>query len=113
MVEIDGADRMNQRDVFILSKPPHSRRAKLCLLMLQHSEKAILYLAGDGVYNLIDVAPLKALPRVSVLACQEDMLARGLEAPEGERVAVTAASEDFYRMLAEDIISEGSRIYSL
>ena len=50
---------------------------------------------------------LEALPKKRVLACKEDLEARGVQA--GERVIVP---ENFYELLVEDMISEGSRIYS-
>ncbi|MDI9616175.1 MAG: DsrH/TusB family sulfur metabolism protein [Methanothrix sp.] len=37
--------------VFILTKPPGSPRAELCLKMLSGSFR--LYLIGDGVYNIL------------------------------------------------------------
>jgi hypothetical protein len=48
-------------DIFLLTKPPHSDRARFCLQLIMQSENAVLYLAGDGVYNLLG-ATLKALP---------------------------------------------------
>jgi sulfur transfer complex TusBCD TusB component (DsrH family) len=42
-----------------------------------------------------------------VMACKEDMEARGLQAGEGLNVP-----EDFYQLLVEDMVEEGSRIYS-
>jgi tRNA 2-thiouridine synthesizing protein B len=98
---------MDKRDIFFLTKPPQSDRTELCLRLMERSEDPVLYLAGDGVYNLLDVAILEALPAGGVLACGEDLEARGLQA--GGRAAVP---ESFYELLVEDIVSEGSRIYT-
>jgi len=98
---------MDRRDVFILTKPPQSDRTKLCLGLMERSETAVLYLAGDGVYSLLDPAFLETLPQVRILACREDLEARGV--PPGARAAVL---ESFYELLVEEIASEGSRIYA-
>jgi tRNA 2-thiouridine synthesizing protein B len=39
--------------IFLLTKTPQSERAKLCLRLLASSVDAVVYLAGDGVYNLL------------------------------------------------------------
>ncbi len=97
---------MNKADVLLLTKPPHDSRTRLCLLMLENLEDAVLYLAGDGVYNLLDIPSLMALPKVTILACKEDMAARGIEACEQ-----ADASDEFYRLLAEDMNSDRNRMY--
>jgi len=98
---------MNKIEIFLLTKPPHSERAKLCLRMTEQSKNAVLYLAGDGVYNLLDVASLRLLPTEKILARMEDLEARGLQA--GEHATV---SDDFYNLLIENMISNGSQIYT-
>jgi sulfur relay protein TusB/DsrH len=98
---------MDKIEIFLLTKPPHSDRAKLCLHLMEHSDNAILYLAGDGVYNLVDAASLKSSARERILVCKEDLKARGMQA--GEKAIVP---EDFYKLLVEDMISEGGRIYT-
>ena len=50
---------------------------------------------------------LQVSPKKRVLACKEDLEARGVQAGEGVIVP-----ENFYELLAVDMISEGSRIYS-
>ncbi len=65
-----------------MTKPPQSERAELCLRLMEHGDDPVLYLAGDGVYNLLD---------------------------EALRVRVP---EDFYQLLVEEMVAEGSRIYS-
>ena len=98
---------MDKKEIFFLTKPHHSDRTKLCLHLMEHSKNAVLYLAGDGVYNLLEAASLGALPKDSILACKEDLEARGVQAEERATVP-----ENFYELLVEDIISEDSRIYT-
>jgi len=95
---------MDKREVFLLTRPPSSNRTKLCLLMLQHSEKAVLYLAGDGVYNLLNALSSREL---QIRACREDIEARGLDAG-----CYASATDNFYELLAREMISEGSKVYS-
>jgi len=97
---------MANKDIFLLTRPPRSERTELCFRLMEHGEDPVLYLAGDGVYNLLDEALMGELPG-RVLACKEDLEARGVQAGEGVRVPV-----DFYQLLVEEMISEGSRIYS-
>ena len=89
-----------------MTKPPQSERAELCLRLMEHSEDPVLYLAGDGVYNLLDEALMREWPG-KVMACNADLEARGLQAGEGVNVP-----EDFYQLLVEEMVAEGSRIYS-
>lgn len=93
-------------DIFLLTRPPKSERAELCLRLMEHSGDPVLFLAGDGVYNLLDEA-LMGKWHGRVLACKEDLEARGVQA--GDRVAVP---EDFYQLLVEEMMAEGSRIYT-
>jgi len=103
---------MDKTEILLLTKPHHSDRAKLCLHFMEHSENVVLYLAGDGVYNLLEAASLQAaslqaLPKERVLACKEDLEARGVQA--GDRAIVP---EDFYKLLVEDIMQDSSRLYT-
>ena len=98
---------MDKTEIFILTKPPHSDRTKLCLHLMGLSENAALYLAGDGVYNLLEAAFPQGSPKKRVLACKEDLEARGVQAGEGVIVP-----ENFYELLVADMFSECSRIYS-
>lgn len=93
-------------DIFLLTKPPHSDRARFCLQLIKRSENAVLYLAGDGVYNLPGKA-LEALPRDRILACREDLQARGVQA-EGK----TIVPVDFYEKLVKDIMYKSRRLYT-
>jgi sulfur relay protein TusB/DsrH len=94
------------REVFLLTKPPHSERTKVCLRLVESSRNAILYLAGDGVHNLSGPF-LKALPKDRIFACKEDTLARGIQMEE-KAVLLT----DFYERLVIDLLLEGNKIYA-
>lgn len=98
---------MDKRGIFILTKPPHSDRAKLCLHLIEHLDDASLYLAGDGVFNLLEFDLLRAKPVKMIFACKEDLEARGLQADEGVIVP-----ENFYLHLVKDLATEGSQIYT-
>lgn len=104
----------NIRHIFLLTKTPQSERTRLCLQLATQSKNSVLYLAGDGVYNLLggevgscEALVAAALPRDRILACKEDLEARGVQAEE--RITVP---ENFYELLVEDMISDGSRIYA-
>ena len=108
---MDGCKLLNdshnpKMDVFLLTKPPKSDRARICMQLIARSEDVILYLAGDGAYNLLDDA-FKALPRERIFACKEDLEARGIQS-EG----IVAVPNDFYEMLVENIMLDGNRIYT-
>ena len=97
---------MANKDIFFLTRPPKSERTELCFRLMEHGEDPVLYLAGDGVYNLLDEVLMRGWSG-KVMACKEDLEARGLQAGEGARVP-----EDFYQLLVEEMAAEGSRIYS-
>lgn len=117
-----------------MTKTPQSERTRLCLRLLASlvgssgsassavSADAVVYLAGDGVYNLIDQEgqdfpglagiqqgkPLPALlPGDRIIACREDLQARGVSEEGNATVPV-----NFYELLVNDIMKEGSRIYT-
>jgi tRNA 2-thiouridine synthesizing protein B len=98
---------MNTKEIFLLTKPPHSDRTRLCFQLMEHSENAVLYLAGDGVYFLLDAASLKALPKECIMVCKEDLQARGVQA-EG----MATVLEDFYELLVKEMTLDDSRIYT-
>ena len=99
---------MDKRGIFLLTKPPQSDRAKLCIhLMERLGKNATLYLAGDGVYNMLEFDLLRAVSEKRILACKEDLEARGLQAEGGVIVP-----ENFYEHLVKDMASEGSQIYT-
>ena len=108
--------------IFLLTKTSQSERTRLCLRLIASSEDAVVYLAGDGVYNLlgrdepggIRQAANQAyksltvlVPRHRILACREDLEARGV--PADGKATVPA---DFYDRLVDDMMREGSRIYA-
>lgn len=93
-------------DVFLLTKPPKTDRTRICLQLIARSENAVLYLVGDGVYNLLDDA-LEALPGGRIFVCKEDLDARGILPG-----AIAAIPNDFYEKLLEDIMLDGNRIYT-
>ena len=98
---------MDNTEIFLLTKPPQSDRTKLCLHLVELSENGVLYIAGDGVYNLLEEGTLGALPMERILACREDLEARVVQA--GERATVP---ENFYGLLVTNMNSESSRIYT-
>jgi tRNA 2-thiouridine synthesizing protein B len=92
--------------VFLLTKPPNSERAKLCFQLVERSKNAVLYLSGDGVFNLLDHS-VKALPPGSIYACKEDMDARGVQ-PENTAISLV----EFYEQLVEDMMVQGEKVYA-
>ena len=96
----------SERDIFLLTKPPYNDRTRLCFKMIERSGDAILYLVGDGVYNLMSKS-IEILPRERVFACREDMDARGIQAREKATILA-----DFYQHFAEDIMGLRRRIYT-
>ena len=93
-------------DVFLLTKPPFSERARFCMRLISRSENAVLYLAGDGVYMLLEEA-LENLPLNRIVACQEDLEARGVQAKDKTVVLV-----DFYERLVDDAMNEENKLYA-
>jgi tRNA 2-thiouridine synthesizing protein B len=108
--------------IFLLTKTPQSERTRLCLRLLEGSCDAVVYLAGDGVYNLLgqdepdctsqetrrlDKTLAALLPRDKIMACREDLAARGLSADGKATVPV-----NFYELLVDDMMEEGSRFYT-
>jgi len=96
-------------DIFLLTKPPQSNLARLCYKLLAQSDNAVLYLAGDGVYNLLG-GSIEALgaytsPRKRIIACKEDMEARGI--PSNEKVTVPS---DFFGQMVEEMMDDKNRI---
>ena len=92
--------------VFLLTKPPHSERAKLCIQLVKRSKNAVLYLVGDGVFNLLDPS-VKALSSGSIYACKEDMDARGVQ-PEDTAISLV----EFYEQLIEDMMARSDKVYA-
>ena len=96
---------MANRDIFLLTNPPQSKRAELCLRLMEHA-MIQFSIWRRRCLNLLDEALMEKWPG-KVMACKEDLDARGVQAGEGVRVP-----EDFYQLLVEEMVAEGSRIYS-
>ncbi len=96
----------SKTNVFLLTKPPKTDRARMCLQLIARSENAILYLAGDGVYNLLDKT-IEAMPKERIFACKEDLEARGVQPGE-----IATLPNDFYEKLLEDIMLDGNMTYT-
>lgn len=91
--------------IFLLTKTPGSPRSKLCLKLLERSSDARLYLAGDGVYHLLQKVDL--LPAGRIYACQKDLSARGVQA----RGNVTVL-DAFYEKMIEDVMEQCDHLYT-
>jgi len=116
-------------NVFLITKTPKSERTRLCLRLVAKSPDAVVYLAGDGVYNLRDKAEAgkagqsyrtaqagpgdddqslaELVPMHRIMACREDLEARSV--PSDGKATVPA---DFYENLVDDMMREGNRIYA-
>jgi len=94
------------REIFLLTKPPRNDRTSLCFKLIAGSKDAVLYLAGDGVYNLLNPL-LFILHRERIFVCKEEMDARGLLDEGKAKVLV-----DFYERLVDDVMSDCSRVYA-
>jgi len=92
--------------VFLLTKPPQSERAKLCIQLVERSKNAVLYLVGDGVFNLLNPS-FQALPPDRIHACKEDMDARGVQ-PEDTAISLV----EFYEQLVEDMMVRSDKVYA-
>lgn len=100
------SSKNSKMDVFLLTKPPKSDRSRICLQLAARSNNAVLYLTGDGVYNLLDDG-FKAIPCEQIFACKEEMEARGVQS--GTNAVIT---RDFYERLLEDMMPDENRIYT-
>lgn len=105
--------------VFLLTKSPDSERTKLCFKLIARSPDAIIYLAGDAVYCLLDrgespakdadANPGAVLLQQRTFACKEDLQARGISF-DGNGKAIVL--DDFYERLVEDIMKDDCQAYS-
>lgn len=93
-------------DIFFLTKPPNHDRARLCWKMISKSKNAVLYLAGDGAYNLFCTA-INSIPRENIFVCREDVEARGVQVEERAIVL-----NDFYDEMIRIIMDEMNRLYT-
>ncbi len=92
-------------DIFLLTKAPRASRSSLCFKLMKYSENAKLYLAGDGVYHLLNGSSLP-VPAEKIMACREDILARGLTSTDG-----IVMPDDFYGQLIKDIMENSDKVY--
>lgn len=99
----DGND--TNRAIFFLTKPPDSERTRLCFRLIEQSENAILYLAGDGVYNLLS-SSIDLLPDHRIRSCREDLEARGVQSEDA-----AVLTDNFYSQLVKDMMLCGNRIF--
>lgn len=99
----------SRKHIFLLTKPPEDERSKLCLRLMERTKNAVLYLAGDGVFNLLgdSLAVPAALPPSRIYACREDVQARGVKSTGGAIVL-----DDFYDRLVADMMDDGNKVYS-
>lgn len=83
--------------VFILTKPPGSPRAELCLKML--GRRFRLYLIGDGVYNIL-TGRLDGVAG-DVFAFAQDLRERGVSSAGVKEL-------DDYGIMVDDIMNADS-----
>ncbi len=93
-------------DIFFLTKPPNHDRARLCWKMISQSKNAVLYLAGDGVYNLF-CAAINGIPGENIFVCREDVEARGVQM---EKRAIVLS--DFYEQMVENMMNEKNCLFT-
>ncbi len=98
--------RNSAMDIFLLTKPPGHDRAILCWKLIAQSKNPVLYLAGDGVYNLFCSA-IKEISKENIFVCREDVEARDVQVDEGALVL-----SYFYEQMVEDIMDEKNRAYT-
>lgn len=83
--------------VFILTKPPGSPRAELCLRMLSRNSR--LYLLGDGVYNILTGSLDGA--EGEIFAFTQDLRERGVSAAGIKEI-------NDYSVIVDDIMNAES-----
>lgn len=93
-------------DVFLLTRTLGEPRSDLCFELMEYSENPKLYLAGNGVFHLLNFQNLSILPVREILACREDILARGI--PLMDEIIVP---DDFYGRLVEDMMETADHVY--
>ncbi len=101
-----GGENDAKRVIFLLTKPHNSDRAKLCFRLIEQSKSAVLYLAGDGVYNLMS-SSIEILSKNSIYACKEDVDARGIQ-PTDAIILI----DNFYEQLVEDMMLWSDQVYA-
>lgn len=96
-----------RRTIFLLTRPQDSERTKLCFRLIEKSNNPVLYLAGDGVYNLLS-GNLDFLAHERIYACKEDMEARGVVNP-ADAISLPC---DFYGHFVKDVMLCSHRLYT-
>lgn len=91
-------------DIFLLTKPPGASRSNLCFRLMEYSQNVDLWLAGDGVYHLLNLSDLPVQVE-KIEACREDILARGLEPVEG------VAEPDFFDRFVKAMMENSEKVY--
>jgi hypothetical protein len=81
-------------DLFMLSKPPGSTRAKLCFEFVKRSDDPVLYLFSDGVFRLI--------------ICRDDALTRGVLIEDDGAYG----QDEFYERMVHDMMEDADHVYS-
>lgn len=97
--------KQEQKDVFLLTKPPLNPRSDLCLKIVSSTGNVRLYLVGDGVYHLL--IGIEGLLGCKIYACKEDLEARAIKV--GENITVP---DDFYATLIDDIMENCRHEYT-
>jgi len=70
---------------------------------MERFENPKLYLAGDGVYHLLNVS---GIPASEIIACIEDIMARGL--PLTDDITMP---DNFYGQFVRDIMENSDHVY--
>jgi hypothetical protein len=92
-------------DLFMLTKPPGSARAKLCLELVKRSRDPVLYLFCDGVFHLVGK---QELPKARIVICRDDALTRGVPIEDDS----TCSQDEFYERMVHDMMEDADRVYT-
>ena len=92
-------------DLFMLSKPPGSTRAKLCFEFVKRSDDPVLYLFCDGVFHLIRK---QEIPKARLVVCRDDALTRGVPIEDESAFG----QDEFYERMVHDMMENVDHVYS-
>jgi sulfur relay protein TusB/DsrH len=95
-----------KKNIFLLTKTPRSIRSALCIKLIRQSKESVLYLVGDGVYNLLDNS-IKDLSNCIIIASKEDMDARGVQSED-----TVLSSADLYDRFVAEMMNGCNRVYA-
>jgi sulfur relay protein TusB/DsrH len=101
-----GGMSSQKKNIFLLSKTPSSIRGELCIKLIKQSKEAVLYLVGDGVYNLLEDS-IKELPSCNIITCKEDMDARGIHSED-----TVLSSDDLYDRFVAEMMNGCDMVYA-